>query len=739
VAVFEQQAVQLDFFDYLFSNDEGYVCIATIPRPYQREKFNEEFFEWPKQRDDIVDYIGRASSNSNIYYCVNILSVPKRRKENAIPQNLVWADLDTCTPDKLDIPPQCVIESSPGRYQAVWRLDRKLDPLDAQMYSKRVAYAHADLGVDKSGYDLTQLLRVPGTYNFKYELDEVPEVQVLLKSEKLLPPQVFETLARTEDAPLEEWTGIPVPEASDLPDVMITIEMYKDHLKQTAFARYYGDEPNEDWSKSLWRLINTCLEVGMNRNETFAVARTSKCNKYERDGRPESHLWREVLKAELQHKSIEALITEYRQELVMPQLLTSSEIDGLDDTIMDSYKGWAETVTDAVPEFHELSCAILLSALMSTSLRVHSSLPAPMNTNLFGLILGDSTLTRKTTAMNMAMDFIHEIDRSLIVASDASAEGLMDALSGRPKMVSIFMRDEVTGLLDAFQRKDFMSGVPEILTHMYDVPKHYSRRLKKGPIAVIEPIFIFFGGGITERAYSLIPESYFISGFIPRFLVVRGETDMTRVRLTGPRVESSTLRRDELRQTFGALHQMYTKDEITIQVGDPSNPSMVTLPQTVDVELTNEAWERANVMEQTMTSAALGTAEESAALPSFTRMYFSMLKLAALLAATRKEPTEEYKLTVELTDLLSAAFYIQRWGVHFVHLVRNSGHSKDETLMQAVYRLVERKPGIMRGDVMSYHHLNARMMTDIQDTLEQRLMIQVSKKGRGIQLWPIGR
>jgi hypothetical protein len=59
--------------------------------------------------------------------------------------------------------------------------------------------------------------------------------------------------------------------------------------------------------------------------------------------------------------------------------------------------------------------------------------------------------------------------------------------------------------------------------------------------------------------------------------------------------------------------------------------------------------------------------------------------------------------------------------------------------MQAVYRLVERKPGIMRGDVMSYHHLNARMMTDIQDTLEQRLMIQVSKKGRGIQLWPIGR
>jgi len=739
MAVFEQQAVQLDFLDYIFSNDEGYVCIATIARPYERGTFNEEFFEWPNQRNDIVDFIGRCSSTHNIYYGVNLLSVPKRKKENCIPQNLVWADLDTCTPDKLEIPPQCVVESSPARYQAVWRLDRKIDPLDAQMYSKRVAYAHADLGVDKSGHDLTQLLRVPGTYNFKYETGEIPEVRVLLRSEKLLPPQVFDALPKGDDAPLEEWTGIAMPELGELPDVMVTIEMYKDQLKQTAFARYYGEEPNSDWSKSLWRLINTCTEVGMSREETFAIVRTSKCNKYERDGRPESHLWREVLKAELQHKSIEALITEHRQELTMPQLVTSDEIDAMPRTIIDDYKAWAETVTDAIPDFHELSCAMLLSSLMSTSLRVHSSLPTPMNTNLFGMILGDSTLTRKSTAVNMAMDFIYEIDRNLVVASDASSEGLMDALSGRPKMVSIFHRDELTGLLDSFLRKDYMTAVPEILTHMYDVPKHYSRRLKKGPITVVEPIFIFFGAGITEKAYSLIPESYFHSGFMPRFLVVRGETDMSRVRLRGPRITESTEKRDQLRTTFAAYHQMYTKDEITIQVGDPSNPSMVTLPQTVDVELTNEAWDRAGIMEQSMTTAAIDTARESTALPSFARMYDSMLKLSALLAAARKEPTDEYKLIVELQDLLSAAFYIQRWGVHFVHLLKNAGHSPNETMLQAVYRLVERKPGIHRGEIMSYHHLNAKMMSDFQDTLEQRLMIQVSKKGKGVQYWPIGR
>ena len=106
------------------------------------------------------------------------MSAKKRVKANAIPQNLVWADLDTCRPEQLEHPPQCVIESSPHRFQAIWKLDRKIDPLIAEDYSKRLAYYYADMGVDKSGHDITQLLRVPDTHNFKYQMDETPIVQI---------------------------------------------------------------------------------------------------------------------------------------------------------------------------------------------------------------------------------------------------------------------------------------------------------------------------------------------------------------------------------------------------------------------------------------------------------------------------------------------------------------------------------------------------------------------------------
>jgi hypothetical protein len=92
-----------------------------------------------------------------------------------------------------------------------------------------------------------------------------------------------------------------------------------------------------------------------------------------------------------------------------------------------------------------------------------------------------------------------------------------------------------------------------------------------------------------------------------------------------------------------------------------------------------------------------------------------------------------------MKDLLNAAFYIQRWGQHAVHFILNSGSTADEHLLQAIYRTVDRNPGIMRGQVMNRHHLNAREIQLMQETLVQRQMIQANPRGRGYQYWPLGR
>jgi hypothetical protein len=119
-------------------------------------------------------------------------------------------------------------------------------------------------------------------------------------------------------------------------------------------------------------------------------------------------------------------------------------------------------------------------------------------------------------------------------------------------------------------------------------------------------------------------------------------------------------------------------------------------------------------------------------------MYVSLLKLTMLLAAARQEP-KDLKVRAEMRDLLSAAYYIQRWGKHAVDLIQNSGTTADESKLMAIYRTIEKHPGIQRSQVMQRHHMNARAMDVVEDTLVQRMMVTLEMRGKIKSYWPIGR
>jgi hypothetical protein len=60
-------------------------------------------------------------------------------------------------------------------------------------------------------------------------------------------------------------------------------------------------------------------------------------------------------------------------------------------------------------------------------------------------------------------------------------------------------------------------------------------------------------------------------------------------------------------------------------------------------------------------------------------------------------------------------------------------------MLQAVYRTIERHPGIQRSELMQRHHMNARIMNDIEETLDQRFMIDKRKVGKATKYYPIGK
>jgi ribosomal protein S25 len=399
-------------------------------------------------------------------------------------------------------------------------------------------------------------------------------------------------------------------------------------------------------------------------------------------------------------------------------------------TIVDDYCDWAQEATDAIPQFHELCAFILLSALCSSSIRLGTSY-GPVTPNLWGLILGDSTLTRKTTAMQLATGFIADLDRDIVLATDGSVEGLLTGLATRPNKVSIFLRDEVTGFFDSINRKDYLAGMPETFTALYDVPPFFTRRLRKETINIENPVFIFFGGGIKDKVHQVVTEEYILSGFLPRFLIVSGETDMGRIRRTGPLEPQAVEKRTALLKQFAKLYEMYGS-EVQMTIG--GQPMMVA--QRIEGYFTSEAWQLYGDLEQQLVSKASESPYSMLALPTFERLSRSMMKMALLIAAARQPPVEN-TIQADYPDVLRAAHYIQKWGTHSAELILHAGKGLTEKIIDRILRAINKYPGILRSTLMQHYHLTKREADEILNTLEERGQIRTQRQGRGYAYWAI--
>lgn len=715
------------FFYYLFGEEEGYVCICTQPQG-DPSAFRQTFFQWPTDATSLNDFIEQHIQTKNIWYGVNMLTLADRKPQFCKASNLVWSDLDKCPPSVLIPSPPCVIESSPERYQAIWRLDDKIDPYLAQEFSKKIAYKYREDGADVSGWNLTRILRVPFTKNFKYS--HAPMVSIVRASESLVPINDFETLQVELPDSSDDPFSDEMP--TELPDLAAVLYKYQSKLKQTAFNELFDSEPpdNSDWSGLMWRLINISFEAGMTKEEVFILAKEAKCNKYMRDNRPIRYLWREVLKAFFQQRRIGVAIGGEYVPLVMPLLITPDEVEKLPKTFIDDYREWAKNSTDAIEDFHNLAAFMLLSFFISGSVRLPTSSGTTVP-NLWGLILGDSTLTRKSTSLRLAMDLLTDIDNSLILASEGSSEGILMGLSGRPNRVSIFFRDEVTGFFDGLIKKDYLAGMRELFTKLYDVPSIERRVLRKEIYEITNPVFIFFGGGIKDRLFQLISEDFVTGGFMPRFIIVCGETDISKIRPTGPPTEKLSETREEIKSRLSDLYESY-------MVTSPKNigGQDVHMPTHVIAELTNDAWSRFGEIEDLMMKAGFNTPFKDLANPTFNRMSVSLLKMAVLLAASRQLPKEN-KITVELYDLLGATQYIQHWGSYSIEMIMNSGRSLTQRAIEKTKRAIKANPGITRGELSRNHDLSKREMDEIVSTLIDRNEIRTENAGRAVRIWPI--
>lgn len=708
------------FFDAVFNDVDGYVFLSFLD---SAKNFSEKAYKLPEQRASFYSDINPKVGNYNVYFCPQVFETEKRTKESVKYTPCAWADLDSCSPEKMLLAPTFVLESSPGRYQALWLFAEEVTPVDAEEISKRIAYYHANDGADKSGWDLSQLLRVPFTHNLKYGgAASRPQVLITSANSVSYHKADFEVYPKTGELSASD---IPYPEVIPKPEDIL--EKFRMKLQPAAIV-LFQTEPQDDWSRALWQLQMMCYEAGMDREEVFAIAADSACNKYERDGRPASALWKEVCKSwiqfeERQHGTIghkkadETLLSD--QERRDAESITS---------VVEEYVEWAKTIGDAAWAYHEAGAFVALSTLLAGAVKLPTSFGTVVP-NLWFMILADTTLTRKTTAMDIAMDMIAEIDSDAVMATDGSIEGLFTSMSTRPGRSSVFLRDEFSGLLEAMIKKDYMAGMMETLTKLYD-GKYQKRLLKKDVIEVRDPILILFAGGIKTRVQAQLTYEHVGSGFLPRFLFVSADSDPTRLRPLGPPTEQSMGRRGAILTRFQTISSYYQQSQL-INI----NGRQIASPRRWEASLTPEAWVRYNKFEHDMVTFGVSSTQADILVPTFDRMSKSALKMSVLLAAQRALGDH---VTVEESDLIKAITYIEKWRPYTLDVVTNLGKTAAERSIELILGAIKRQPGVLKSHVMRAYHLDARTVEMVLSTLDQRQMISRIKSGRTEKLYPMG-
>jgi hypothetical protein len=702
-------------FLFLFGDESGYLCIST--RNAATKKFQDTYWRYPEQLDEAFEYVTRLSVAADVWFCPTLLNIPERKKENVSSSTCLWADLDECSPDLMIIPPTIVFQTSVDRYQALWRMSETIHATDAEKVNKRIAYMHAEQGCDRSGWDLTQLLRVPLTINHKYP--RKPKVIVeKAESNRVYSLEDFDVYPKLEDEDIS-LSAIQEEIPSDTPEQLL--EGYRKTLNARAWA-LFEDEPQGTWSEQLWELELILFESGMRPGEVFKVAKYAACNKYARDGRPDTFLWKEITRAFTAYESRQSHVVAdltssgwTSEDVTVDPLLTDDDRKWCRDnpTIVEEYVEWAKTVGDAAWQYHQAGAFVILSSLLAGPVKLPTSFGVIVP-NLWFMILADTTLTRKTTAMDLAIDMLVEIDSDIVLATDGSVEGLMTSLSMRPGRPSVFLRDEFSGMLEQFTKRDYYAGMMETLTKLYD-GKYQKRVLRREILEVRDPVLILFAGGIRDRVLANLTHEHVGTGFLPRFVFVTAESDVTRLRPLGPPSDNTQLGREDIISRLRDIYLNYRSDQVI-----RSGKDEFTMPRDTRALLTEDAWALYNRYEAKMLESALRSPLAAIMTPTFDRLAKSGLKASVLLAASRRLGNS---VVVQEEDLVRAFYYVEQWREFALDVLANLGKTANERVMERIYEMIRSQPGVPRSHVMRAFHLTARDAETHFTTLEQRGLV----------------
>lgn len=243
---------------HIWGRRSGYVFLPRIDRTNRnRPKFIEgRAYSWPQDIHEIANYLSLPQPEGvDQYFSPGLYSQPQRRRKNLLPERAIWADFDEADPRKFHkLKPSMAWETSPGRFQGVWLLEGK--EAGASLEGGLGQAITQATGSDPSGWDSTQLLRIPGRSHYKTEKAHRGKLLWATRKRKT-PSQIRRDL--TEHL------------------------LHTHRVEPNARALLLSQESGGDRSSALWKIERALTEAGIPPNLQYHMLVDSPWNKFGRD------------------------------------------------------------------------------------------------------------------------------------------------------------------------------------------------------------------------------------------------------------------------------------------------------------------------------------------------------------------------------------------------------------------------------------------------------------------------
>lgn len=251
------------FLDILFEGQTGWVYVPTRPVNSGGE-WNQKFFHVPHQRQELEDWIITSATEADVYISPSLFSEKSARKETVKGSQVVWVEFDGNAPQNfgnLPAPALIVQSSGPLNLHVYWRVPFSTAPA-IENVNRRLTYG---LEADTSGWDATQVLRPPSTFNHKYDKPvetKLNRINIVATAVEL---QVFDSLP---DPPAPHIHISP----EDIPELQTVLDKYKDKFVGKIHDLFSNENvQNPDRSARIMELGHLLAEANLQHAEIVAV------------------------------------------------------------------------------------------------------------------------------------------------------------------------------------------------------------------------------------------------------------------------------------------------------------------------------------------------------------------------------------------------------------------------------------------------------------------------------------